>query len=90
MANASKQQSHLQRCELQPTDSDGTLVLLQKSFKKSEYLWELISPKEKDGMPARSPTGRYRVKLFLLVSNCFRHVQQGLSMQRTGVANIHW
>jgi hypothetical protein len=41
---------------------------MQKSCKKGEYLWELISPKEKDGMPARSPTGRYRVKLFLLVS----------------------
>lgn len=41
---------------------------VQKSLRKGEYLWELISPKEKDGLPARSTTGRYRVKLFLLVS----------------------
>lgn len=41
---------------------------LQKSLKKGDFLWELISPKDKDGSPARSPTGRYRVKLFLLVS----------------------
>jgi hypothetical protein len=41
---------------------------LQKSLKRGDYLWELISPKDKDGLPARSLTGKYRVKLFLLVS----------------------
>jgi hypothetical protein len=44
------------------------VAAVQKSLKKGEYLWELISPKEKDGLPARSTSGRYRVKLFLLVS----------------------
>lgn len=43
--------------------------LVQKHMKKGEFLFELIYPKEKDGqLPARSPSGRYRVKLFILVS----------------------
>jgi hypothetical protein len=42
---------------------------LQKHMKRGEFLFELIYPKEKDGqLPARSPSGRYRVKLFILVS----------------------
>lgn len=49
---------------------------MQKSLRKGEYLWELISPKEKDGLPARSTTGRYRVKLFLLVSTVGAQLQQ--------------
>jgi hypothetical protein len=44
------------------------VLCLQKSFKKGDFLWELISPKDKDGLPVKSPSGRYRVKLFLLVS----------------------
>lgn len=40
---------------------------MQKSLKKGDCLWELIAPRDKDGLPARSPSGRYRVKLFLLV-----------------------
>eukprot|EP00879_Flechtneria_rotunda_P024046 GHRR01025468.1.p1 GENE.GHRR01025468.1~~GHRR01025468.1.p1 ORF type:complete len:822 (+),score=235.91 GHRR01025468.1:119-2584(+) len=42
------------------------IMSAEKSMKKGDYLWELIQPKEKDGSPARSPSGKYRVKLFIL------------------------
>lgn len=47
--------------------SPGLALFLQKHIKKGDYLWELISPRDKEGLPARSPTGRYKVKLFIMV-----------------------
>ncbi len=44
-----------------------TMCPVQKSVKKGDYLWELIWPKDKDGQPIKSPNGRYRIRLFLLV-----------------------
>jgi hypothetical protein len=41
---------------------------LQKHIKHGEFLWELLHPKDKDGLPGRSASGRYKVKLFVLVS----------------------
>jgi hypothetical protein len=45
-------------------------LLLQKHIKHGEFLWELLYPKDKDGLPGRSASGRYKVKLFILVSTC--------------------
>eukprot|EP00775_Hariotina_reticulata_P013032 gene13032-13161_t len=45
------------------------VLSIQKHMKKGDFLFDLIYPKEKDGqLPARSPSGRYRVKLFILDS----------------------
>lgn len=41
----------------------------QKTIRKGDYLWELISPKDKDGVPTKSANGRYRVRLFIMVSS---------------------
>jgi hypothetical protein len=48
------------------------VVPLQKHIKHGEFLWELLYPKDKDGLPGRSASGRYKVKLFVLVS--LKHV----------------
>lgn len=62
-AASTMQQPHTQR----PTPR--ALPLPQKHLRRGECLWELVHPKDKDGLtPVRSRSGRYRVKLFLLVS----------------------
>ncbi len=40
---------------------------MQKAIKPGEYLWELISPKDKDGAACKAANGKYRVKLYLMV-----------------------
>jgi len=52
-----------------PSGARPAAPTLQKSVAKGDYLWELISPKDKDGLPCKSPTGRYRVRLFIMVSS---------------------
>lgn len=39
---------------------------LQRCLKRGEFLWELIHPKDKDGLPTKTLSGRYRVKLFIM------------------------
>lgn len=46
----------------------AAVLPLQKHMKHGEFLWELLYPKDKDGLPGRSSSGRYKVKLFILVS----------------------
>jgi hypothetical protein len=37
-------------------------------MRRGDYLWELIASgqRDRDGAPARSPSGRYRVKFWLV------------------------
>ncbi|KAF8071222.1 GLTP1 [Scenedesmus sp. PABB004] len=42
------------------------VLAAERHLRRGECLWELIAPRDKDGAPTRSPSGRYRVKLFLL------------------------
>ena len=39
---------------------------LQRHIPKGSFLWEQIHPKDKDGLPARSLSGRYHVRCFVL------------------------
>ena len=39
---------------------------LQRHIPKGSFLWEQIHPKDKDGLPARSPSGKYHVRCFVL------------------------
>lgn len=43
-------------------------VCVQKSLKPGDFLWELIHPKDKDGNIQRVASGKYRVRLFVVVS----------------------
>lgn len=31
-------------------------------------MWELIYPKDKDGQATKSPNGKYKIKLYIMVS----------------------
>lgn len=42
--------------------------LSQKALKPGDFLWELIHPKDKDGSIQRVASGKYRVRLFVVVS----------------------
>ncbi|GIL93290.1 hypothetical protein Vretimale_15687 [Volvox reticuliferus] len=44
------------------------VISAQKTIKPGEYLWELIYPKDKDGQAVKSPTGKYKIKLFIMDS----------------------
>lgn len=59
---------------------------MQKYIKKGDYLWELITPKDKDGLPARSPTGKYRVKLFIVVG---KQGRLDLQQLKTALLVVH-
>jgi hypothetical protein len=39
---------------------------LQPSIKAGDYLWELIYPRERDMVPARSASGQYAVRLYVM------------------------
>ncbi|PNH05620.1 Adenylate kinase, chloroplastic [Tetrabaena socialis] len=42
------------------------IMSAQKTIKPSEYLWELVYPKDKDGQATKSPNGKYKVKLYIM------------------------
>jgi hypothetical protein len=58
------------------------VVPLQKHIKHGDFLWELLYPKDKDGLPGRSASGRYKVKLFVLVSLWHVALQQQWQRQQ--------
>ncbi|KAK9808730.1 hypothetical protein WJX72_002676 [[Myrmecia] bisecta] len=43
-----------------------------KHVAKGQFLWELIAPKDKDGQPTKSASGRYYVKCYVM--DCWRSV----------------
>ena len=43
------------------------VISAQKKLPPGGYLWELIHPKDKDGAPMKSPNGKYKVKLCIMV-----------------------
>jgi hypothetical protein len=41
---------------------------VQRQIRRGDFMWELIAaPRDKDGIPSRSLSGRYRVKLYIMV-----------------------
>ena len=46
-----------------------TALRLQKAIKAGEFMWELIYPKDpKDGSHIKPPNGKYKIKLYIMVS----------------------
>ena len=44
------------------------VISAQKKLPPGDFLWELIYPKDKDGAPLKSTSGKYRVKLNIMVN----------------------
>ena len=43
------------------------VISAQKKLGPGDFLWELIHPRDKDGAPLKSASGKYRVRLNIMV-----------------------